>query len=77
MEDVLTVEQWYILYTHSTLPYLGESFDGVERGHGGSGMRTRSDIILGRLRTCIYTNMIVRTDHVWSCLILMIKVRSL
>ena len=69
------VEQIYILYIHCTLPYLGRriSLKSVD----GGGERTRSDIILGRLRTGIYTNMMVRTDHVWSCLILMIKVRSL
>ena len=70
------VEQRYILYTHDTLPYLGKSNDSLNRRHGG-GERARSDIILGRLRTGIYTNMMVRTDHVWSCLILMIKVHSL
>jgi len=36
---------------------------------GGCGMRTRSDIILGCLRTGIYTNMMVRTDLVWFCLV--------
>jgi len=66
----------YIFYIYIVL-YLtlvgGISLKSVD----DSGERTRSDIILGRLRTGIYTNMMVRTDHVWSCLILMIKVCSL
>jgi len=70
------VEQIYIFYIYIVL-YL--TLVGVEslKSGGGCGRRTRSDIILGRLRTGICTNMMVRTDHVWSCLILMIKVRSL
>ena len=65
----------YIFYIYIVLylTLVGVSLKSVD----GGGERTRSDIILGRLRTGIYTNMMVRTDHVWSCLILMIKVRSL
>ena len=65
----------YIFYIYIVLylTLVGASLKSVDV----SGERTRSDIILGRLRTGIYTNMMVRTDHVWSCLILMIKVRSL
>jgi len=56
----------YIFYIYIVL-YLtlvgGISLKSVD----DDGERTRSDIILGRLRTGIYTNMMVRTDHVWSC----------
>jgi len=73
--DRVLVLSKYIFYIYIVLylTLLGASLKSVD----GSGERTRSDIILGRLRTGIYTNMMVRTDHVWSCLILMIKVRSL
>jgi len=71
----LIVLSKYIFYIYIVLylTLVGASLKSVDV----SGERTRSDIILGRLRTGIYTNMMVRTDHVWSCLILMIKVRSL
>jgi len=67
LQSVSSVEQIYILYIHCTLPYLGRNLSLKSDGDGGE--RTRSDIILGRLRTGIYTNMMVRTDHVWFCLV--------
>jgi len=66
----------YIFYIYIVL-YLTLVGELSLKSVGDGGERTRSNIILGRLRTGIYTNMMVRTDHVWSCLILMIKVRCL
>jgi len=58
------VEQIYILYIHCTLPYLRESLKGLSGGVGGE--RTRSNIILGHLRTGLYTNMIVLEPQLYS-----------
>jgi len=66
----------YIFYIYIVL-YLTLVGELSLKSVGDGGERRRSNIILGRLRTGIYTNMMVCTDHVWLCLILMIKVRSL
>ena len=76
VQEMLRMLSKYIFYIYIVLYLTLVGAIGL-KSVGGGGKRTRSDIILGRLRTGIYTNMMVRTDHVWLCLILMIKVCSL
>ena len=63
----------YIFYIYIVL-YLTLVGELSLKSVGDGRERTRSNIKLAHLWRGIYTNLMVRTDHVWLCLILMIKV---